>query len=79
MPVTKLTSNEKKDRLGLRLADKEFCIKRDIVRATDEATLVRLIKRGWIERNVRSEYTDAVTLTWDGIDYLSVLEESWHD
>jgi hypothetical protein len=80
MPVTRLTANEKRDRIALRLArGPAVCIQRDIVRATDKATLARLVKRGWIERDVTSEYTDAVALTYDGTDYLSVLEESWHD
>ena len=78
--MTKLKASERLDRTAMQLVrDQHICIRREVVKATDKATLARLVKRGYVVRDANSEYSDALQLTWDGIDYLGVLEESWHD
>lgn len=78
--LKRLTAGEKSDRAALRLVSEDgVCSRSMVVRATDKATLARLVKRGQVVRDANSEYSDALAITWDGIDYLAVLEESWHD
>ena len=80
MAATRLTAGECKDRAALRLIrDNGVCTRGDVTRATNKACLDRLVRRGHVTRDANSEYSDALALTWDGTDYLGVLEESWHD
>jgi hypothetical protein len=50
-----------------------------VTKATNAATLARLVRSGHVARDTAAEYSDALALTFDGQDYLAVLEESWHD
>jgi hypothetical protein len=78
--MAKLKATERSDRAALQLIrDVSICTRGDVVKATDKATLARLVKRVYVTRDANSEYSDALALTWDGIDYLTVLEETWHD
>jgi hypothetical protein len=78
--VIRLTATERKDRTALQLIrDTYTCTRGMVASGTDKATLARITRRGWAARDANSEYTDALALTWDGLDYLAVLEETWHD
>jgi hypothetical protein len=76
----RLTDAEKRDRAAL-LAIREPgpTTRGRVVRTTSKATLARLERRGWVQRDPQSEYTDVLALTYDGEDYLAVLLETWHD
>jgi poly(A) polymerase Pap1 len=78
--MRKLSAAERNDRVALRLvAGPGTCVRHMVTKATDKATLARLVRSGHVARDTASEYSDALALTWDGQDYLAVLEESWHD
>lgn len=78
--LKRLTAAEKSDRTALQMVSEPGTWTRSmVVKATDKATLARLVKRGYLVRDAGSEYSDALALTWDGLDYLAVLEEPWHD
>lgn len=80
MSATKLTKQELKDRTALRyLRDhpRAVNIRGDIRKQTDQATLNRLLKQGWIALPDSAEFTDQVTITGDGEDYLVELEQPW--
>jgi len=78
MSATKLTKTELADRAALwYVRDNRLTVRSDIRRATSQATLNRLLRRGWITLPDGAEYTDQVALTWDGEDYLTELEQPW--
>ena len=75
--LKRLTAAEKSDRTALQMVSEPGTWTRSmVVKATDKATLARLVKRGYLVRDAAAEYSDALALTWDGLDYLAVLEEN---
>lgn len=75
--MAKLTVGERKDRTALQLIrDVSVCTRGMVAKESGKATLGRLVRRGHVTRDANSEYTDALALTWDGLDYLEVLEEA---
>lgn len=80
--MAKLTKPEVKDRTALRyLRDHPRAINTqgNIRSITDQATLNRLTRRGWIALPDGAEYTDQVAITGDGEDYLTELEQPWNN
>jgi hypothetical protein len=71
-----LTAGERKDLTALQLIrDVSVCTRGLVDKETGKATRQRLIRGGYVTGDADSEYSDALALTWDGIDYLAVLEE----
>lgn len=76
----KLTSAEKTDRTALQMVrDSSQCTRGMVTAKCGKAKLQRIERLGYVRHNPESEYTDVIQLTWDGADYLGVLEEPWHD
>lgn len=80
MALVKLKASEKLDREGMRLVrDQTFTTTRNVVKAVGKPAYNRLMRCGYIVLDEKSEYSDVLRLTFDGEDYLTVLEEPWHD